>query len=444
MMLKGPFNISLFPITNVKALQVFQILRQGGTILIAILLAKSPLPLKGIGHYEMLFFIAYAFTAFWITGLVQGFLARYPQMEEQEKAGFLGGIYLFFVAIATAVFAILWLFDEPILQFLVGQKELPHYGLFLAFLWVNIPTFLVENFYLVLKRPREILSFGLLSFLLQTIGVLAPIFMGYGLEWAFWGLLIGASFKHAWLWVLLYRSAHLKWDNKLILPWAYSSIPLILYSLIGGFHQSFDNWLVNFFSNGDEQVFAIFRYGARELPLALALSGAFGTALLPEVAADLPSGLQKIKEKSRKLFHLLFPFSIVLVLSSHWLFPIVFSDAFAESVLIFNIFLLITISRLLFSRTVLIGLNENKVILYISLLELPINALLSLLLVNSLGLAGIALGTVIAFSFEKLGLCWYLYKKYRIRLKQYTDLNWFIGYTSILLVCFVLSLYFSP
>ena len=441
-MLKGPFNISLFPITNVKALQIFQILRQGGIILIAVLLAKSPLSLTGIGHYEMLFFIAYAFTAFWITGLVQGFLARYPQLEEKDKAGFLGGIYLFFLAIATFVFAILWAFDEPILQFLVGQKELPHYTLFLVFLWVNIPTFLVENFYLVLKRPNAILSFGVLSFLVQTGGVLIPIFLGYGLEWAFWGLLAGAILKHLWLWVLLYRDTQLKWDNKYILPWAYSSIPLILYSLIGGFHQSFDNWMVNFFSNGDEQLFAIFRYGARELPLALALSGAFGTALLPEVAEDLPSGLTKIREKSRKLFHLLFPLSIILMLTSHWLFPIIFSDAFVESVLIFNIFLLITISRLIFSRTVLIGLNENRVILYISLLELPINGILSFLLLNSLGLAGIALGTVVAFSFEKLGLCWYLYKKYKIRVKQYTDLRWFISYTSILLLCFVLSLYF--
>jgi len=441
MMLKLPSSINAL-FTNVKALQGFQVLRQGATILIAILLAKSSLDLTDIGHYEMLFYIGFTVSAFWIGGLIQGFLARYPKLDSEEQGGFLWNAYLVFLVLSSLIAIVLLVGKTPILSFLAGQPNLPFYEIFVGYLWINSPTFLVENIYLLLRKPKHIIGYGLASFAMQLGAVLIPVFTGYGLYWAFWGLLGFAAVKHLWLLFILIRNAPIRFNIKAThFQWVYASIPLVLYALIGGFLQAFDNWLVNYTYNGDESKFAIFRYGARELPFALALSGAFGAALLPEVAGNLHSGLDQIREKSRKLFHLLFPLSIFLVLSNHWLFPLVFSDAFSESVLVFNTFLLIIISRLIFSRTVLVGLDENRVVLYISTLELPINMAISFLLVPHFGLAGIAMGTVVAFSFEKVGLSWYLKRKYGIGLSQYTDLKWFVGYSVVLLCSFAGSLY---
>lgn len=439
MMWKKIFKPS-FWLTNVKALQAFQILRQGSVILIAILLAKSSLPLSSIGNYEMLLYIGFTATAFWITGLAQGFLARYPQLEEKEQPSFLWSAYLVFLGLGILIGGILLLGKTTILQFLAGQAEVPHYELFVLFLCIQVPSFLVENIYLILKRPAQLLAYGVTGFIVQTSAVLLPVFLGYGLYWAIWGLVLTAIVKHCWLLYILFKDAQFSFQQSIALNWVYLSFPLAMYALIGGFHVAFDNWLVNYAYHGNEDMFAIFRYGARELPIALALSGAFGTALLPEVAASLETGMQQIKEKSLKLFHLLFPISIILILSNKWLFPLVFSSDFGESVIIFNIFLLITISRLIFSRTILVGLNENKVIFFISLLELPINIVLSWVLVPYWGLAGIAAGTVIAYSFEKVGLCWFLYKKYGVSMHRYINMKWFWGYTLLLLLSFLISL----
>jgi O-antigen/teichoic acid export membrane protein len=429
-------------ITNVKALQAFQVLRQGATILIAIMLAKSSLALEDIGHYELLFYVGFTLTAFWIGGLIQGMLAKYPQLKVEQRPAFLWNAYWVMVGLATLVLMALLFARQPILQFLTGQPDLPYYDLFVWFLWIQAPAFLLENIYLLLNQPRRIVAFGLASFGMQVTAVLVPVFMGLGLYWAFWGLILTAIVKHVWLWTVLMRQSAVQMPkSRQELYWVYTSIPLILYTLIGGLHQSFDNWLVNYSYQGDERIFAIFRYGARELPFALALSGAFGSALLPVVAGELEEGLRQIRDKSRKLFHFLFPLSIGLILINHWLFPLVFSESFEESVIVFNTFLLITSSRLIFSRTVLVGLNENRVVLYISLLELPINIVLSFLLVPHFGLAGIAMGTVVAFTFEKVGLCWYLNYKYRIKMAQYTDLGWFWAYSAALLGSFALSLY---
>ncbi|MEZ5032210.1 MAG: hypothetical protein R2787_12460 [Saprospiraceae bacterium] len=50
-----------------RVFQLFQVARQGATVLIAILLAKSDLSLGDIGQYEQLLFLGYTLTFFWLT-----------------------------------------------------------------------------------------------------------------------------------------------------------------------------------------------------------------------------------------------------------------------------------------------------------------------------------------------------------------------------------------
>ena len=388
----------------------------------------------------MLLYIGFTLTTFWVTGLMQGFLARYPQLPEAEQPVFLFNAWLVFLLASSLVLALLLWGKAGVLLVLTGQPELPYYELFAVFLWLNVPSYLVENFYLVLRRPKAIFFFGLFAFALQVLAVLVTVLLCFGLLWSFYALIGMGILKYVWLGALLARRSAFRFDAGMALHWVSLSAPLVLYSLMGSFNQSFDNWLVNFQYKGDEQVFAIFRYGARELPLALALTNAFGSAMLPEVAANLEAALAAIREKSLKLFHLLFPLSIFLAFTSRWLFPLVFNEDFSASVLIFNIFLLVTVSRLVFSRTILVGLNANRVVFYISLLELAFNMALSFALVPWLGLAGIAIGTVAAHTLEKVLLCWYLYRKFGIGIGQYTDMRWYLGYSGMLVAGFVLSM----
>ena len=386
----------------------------------------------------MLLYIGFTLSTFWVTGLMQGFLSRYPQLPEEERPAFLFNAYLLFLLSSSLVLALMLWGKTSVLLVLTGQPALPFYEIFAVFLWLNVPSYLVENYYLVLQKPKAILYFGVFAFSLQVLAVLGPVFIFFGLLWSFYALLLLGAAKYAWLILLLGRWSAFKPNLKMILHWASLSIPLILYALMGSFNQSFDNWLVNFRYGGDEQAFAIFRYGARELPMALALTNAFGSAMLPEVAANLGTALFAIKEKSLKLFHLLFPLSIFLVITSKWLFPLIFNEDFSASVLIFNIFLLVTVSRLVFSRTILVGLNANRMIFYISLLELAFNIGLSFALAPFFGMAGIAIGTVAAYSLEKVLLCWYLYRKFGISIGQYTDMRWYLAYSAVLALSFVI------
>ena len=334
------------------------------------------------------------------------------------------------------IFVLLWICHKPALLLLPGTEVLPFYRLFLIYLLLNMPTYLVENIYLLSSQSKRIFQFGLFSFGGHLIAMILPLQLGYPLAYSFYGLITLATLKHFWLLLLVQRKSKVSFRLDLIRPWIQLSLPLIGYALLGGLMQTYDNWRVNYWYSGDERIFAVFRYGARELPLALALAHAFSTALLPEVRLDLRQALQSIRQKSRLLFHLLFPLSLVLMLTSSWFIPLVFNPEFMDSVPIFNTYLLIIASRLIFSRTVLIGLQDNKVVLWISVLELLTNVIVSIWFISLWGLTGVALATVVAYSLEKALICAYLHKKHQIPVGAYTDLRWWSGYSIILLAVY--------
>src|SRR5690606_32838328 len=104
---------------------------------------------------------------------------------------------------------------------------------------------------------------------------------------------------------------------------------------------------------------------------------------------------------------------------THPVFPIIFNPKFAESATIFNIYLLIIISRLLLPQTLLNGLQITKPIIIAALMELILNVSLSLILVKYFGINGIAFGTFIAYLFEKIYLTVQVKRKLQVSLYEY-------------------------
>ena len=420
-----------FAINNVRALQIFQILRQGAAILISIFLAKSMLSTEEIGIFEMLTFIGTTVSFFWVAGLNQGILPFFPKLNLAEQKKFIFNVFLLFCGISFFVFILLFFFEKDITQLLVSQTSLPYYKLFISYLLFLMPSFLIEYIYLIQNLPKRILGFGVVAFVLQIIVVIVPIYLGWGLKWSIYGLLALGVFRFIWLGVVIGQFGKINLDFSMMQKYYNIAFPLVLYALLSAFPTIFDNWVVGWFYQDPKQ-FAIFRYGARELPLAIALANALSVAMIPEVTKNLSTSLALLKQRALNLYHILFPVSIVLMLTSRWWFPIVFNSSFIESADVFNVFLLIVISRLIFPQTILIALGKTKTVLYISILETLLNIILSIWLVQIFGLVGIAFGTVLAFLFEKIAIAVYLKTKEGISFSKYTPVNWFLFYSLIL------------
>ncbi len=418
---------------TIRAVQGFQLLRQGANILLAILLAKSALGLDGIGLYELLTYLGATISFFWVSGALQSMLTVFPQQDHEQQQRFVFTSYLFFVFMAVLTGLLMVVGKEWIREGLAGGAELLYFEWYVLFLAINLPTFLLEHFLQLYQKPISIISFGLLSFGGQLIVVAVPIYLGWGLYWSILGLVGLAIVKHIVLLGFVLNYGQFRFDGAQLRYWLYLALPLAGYALIGGFSQAFGGWLVNWSYEGNEQLFATWRYGARELPLSLALVSGLSTGLLPVIAGNVNVGLEEVRRRSSRLQHFLLPLAILLMASSSWWFPLVFSPEFEESVPIFNLFLLIIISRLVLSRTLMTGLKENGFVFWVSIVELALNIGLSFLFVRTMGLSGIALGTVLAYTFEKVAHGIWLYWKFNIAPGQYIDLGWLSGYSILLL-----------
>jgi O-antigen/teichoic acid export membrane protein len=207
--------------------------------------------------------------------------------------------------------------------------------------------------------------------------------------------------------------------------------------LLSGSGQYIDGFIIT--SYFDDATFAVFRYGAREFPLVLLLANSFSSSMLPGFAdpSGLKLNLEKIKVNSRKLGSWLFPLSGILMLATHQVFPLVFNASFSESATIFNIYLLLIVSRLLFPQTILIGLQKTRPILWASALEIALNVALSLWFVQFWGIAGVAFGTVCAYLFEKLLLIALVRKVCGFRIAEYLNLRQHVLYSVLLSATFV-------
>ena len=186
----------------------------------------------------------------------------------------------------------------------------------------------------------------------------------------------------------------------------------------------------------------------------MALTTGLSNAFVPKIAASLKLQatsselaaynlqLAAFKNKTTQLFHILFPMTIVLMLLSKQLFPIVFNPAFARSADIFTIFLLLLISRALFPQTILLALKQTKILLFISIIETISIVLLSYLGIYWLNTEGVAWALVFGFLLEKILIINVLKRFYSINFQDYTNVPLYFIYSALLILSYFIQLHF--
>lgn len=421
-------------LNTVSAFQFYQLVRYSTLILIGIVFTKTALSQAAIGEYETFVFLAGAVSFFWLNGLLKALLPLSANSKKSKTNVFSAFLVIQVFSILAAIFL---LFLQPLFsKFLLNQKPVPGAELLLVYIIFGIPANLVEYFYLIKKQNHAIVTYGSISFSIQFILVVLPAIMGYGIQMSLKGLVLSSLLRYLWFWIVMISNAEVHFSSEFVRQHLKLGGPLVIAAFLSGSAQFIDGFIVT--SKFNEESFAIFRYGARELPLAMLLANALSNAMLPEFAnkEKLIQNLEKLKKSVEKLMHFLFPLTAILLVISKPLFPILFNADFTDSATIFNIYLLLIISRLLQPQTILNGLKISKPIMSASLFEMVINVGLSLVLVNWLGIPGIALATFIAYLFEKIYLALVVKHKLKIRVSAYLPAKIYLFYSIGILIIF--------
>ncbi len=411
-------------IDNISGLQLFQLMKPVVFLIISIVFTKSHLTRADIGQWEMFMFIAGLISFFWVTGIIQSLLPLYHRNKTYRKIGDNG------TTKSPEIFnAFLLLCFFSLLFFILGHSLKNHFSVFhisgnapylnllLLYMLLSSPVCLIEYIYLLNNRSYRIFQYGLITFTIQMILVIAPILLGKDIIWSIWGLLFITGVRWVWLLILLKRYTEMTVSIEFMKEHLYLGTPLILTSLISGSAQYTDGVIISAVYR-DPAMFAWFRYGAKEFPLVLMLANGLSNAMLPEFSTRerMRESLAKIRVKSKRLMHILFPSAMFMMLFSRWIYPRMFNPEFQKSADIFLIYSLLIIPRLIFPQTVIVGRKKTQ----------------------GYGLVGVALSTFIVYLFGKMFLVGYLWMKMKIRPSEYIPLRLYAFYCALIAILFVL------
>ena len=442
--LSAVFKIKL--IDNISGLQLFQLLRFVIFFIISIVFTKSTLTKDEIGSWEMFMFIASLLSFFWVNGTIQSLLPLYHRNKTYRKLGENNGekspeifnafLLLCFFSIFFFLFGHVIKNNFSVFHF---TGNVPYINLLLLYLLLSNPVCLIEYIYLLNNRSHRILQYGIYTFTLQLVLIIVPVLAGKGLIWSIYGLLAITAIRWVWLIILLRRYAVIKISVEFLKEHLYLGFPLIITSLISGSSQYIDGIIISSYYQ-DPGIFAVFRYGAKEFPLVLMLATGLSNAMLPEFSTRerMRESLAKIKMKSERLMHFLFPSSMFIMLIARWLYPRMFNPDYVRSADIFLVYVLLAIPRLVFPQTILIGRKKTHITLLSAALELAINIPLSLYLIPIYGIVGVAVATFIVYTLEKIFLIGYVWKKMKIKPSEYIPIAPYLIYSTLLGILFVL------
>jgi len=416
-------------------------------LIISIVFTKSHLTRSEIGTWEMFLFIAGLVSFFWVTGIIQSLLPLYHRNRTYSKMGQNGSAKspeIFNAFLLLCFFSLLFFIFGHILKhsfsvFNISGND-PFLNLLLLYILLSNPVCLIEYIYLLNNRSYRIFQYGIYTFAAQMILVIAPVLADRDIIWSVYGLLAITGVRWIWLIILLRRYTEMKVSYEFMKEHLYLGTPLIITTLISGSAQYIDGVIISAVYR-DPAMFAWFRYGAKEFPLVLMLASGLSNAMLPEFStrARMKESLAKIKFKSRRLMHICFPATMLLMLFARWIFPRMFTPEFQKSADIFLIYTLLVIPRLLFPQTVIVGRKKTHITLISAILELALNIPLSLLMIKwGYGLVGVALATFIVYTLGKCSLAGYLWVKMRIKPGEYTPVKLFLIYSVLLALLFVL------
>jgi O-antigen/teichoic acid export membrane protein len=430
-----------FKITQISALQIFQLIRFSTLILIGVVFSKVGIATSEIGQYETFLLLAGAVSFFWLNGLIQGFLPLFGEQSVSRKSSALFSVFYLLLAFSGLAVVFILLFEHSISGFLLRGSPIPFLKYLLVYILISSPASLIEYIYLIKKQGKMILVYGIVSFFLMFLLVILPPVLGFSIEYSMIGLVVSAAFRLVWLLVLLFRNSNPNPDFSFIGKHLKYAAPLVFSMFLSGSAQYIDGFIIT--SYFDDATFAVFRFGAREFPLVLLLANAFSASMLPGFAdrSALKFNLEKIRQNSQQLGFWLFPLSGILMLLSHWAFPVIFNVNFTGSASIFNIYLLLIVSRLLFPQTILIGLQKTRAIMWASLIEIFANVALSLWFVQLWGLPGVAYGTICAYILEKLVLMVFIRKNCGIGISEYLNVKQHVLYSLLLSIVFIVIEY---
>lgn len=420
-------------ITKVSALQFYQLVRYSTLILVSILLAKSSFTQIHIGEYETLLFIAGGVSFFWLNSIIKSFLSGYNSSNNNSS-----DIFNFFLLIFAFSVLIFFILKFLIFTEITNLYSVKYINLISYYILLLGTSSIAEYILLVKNRVKTIFIYAIVGYAIQILLVAYSIYVLKNLTYVLYSLILVAVLRNIYAFYLITLYSKIRFSISFVVSNLKLAYPLMLSFVLSGSAQYIDGLIVKYKFN--ESTFAIFRYGTKEFPLLVILTDALSNALVNEFNnSDIKDTLLKLKKKTLRITNFLFPVSFLLLIFSDYLYEYVFNKQFLDSAVVFDVYILLVVSRLVFPQTIMLGLKNTKIIFKASVVEFVINVVLSLILVQFYGIAGVAIATVFAYYTEKAFLIYQVKRIYNISANEYINITRLVLFSVLLISIFIIK-----
>ncbi len=418
-------------------------MRFGTFFLISILLAKiaslyqHEYGLHLISQYENLMLVTSSLTFFWVSAVCNTLIPYYNNSDEPTRKKVLFNAFTILLA-----FSILAGIAVAVLGHIRG-KDVDLYNMFALVVLLNTPTYIVDYIFYLNDKYKSLIRWGIVTFIAQILMLCLPLYFKQSLTLAINLLLVLSLVKFNYAIILLMKFSTISVNISLVKDFMVKALPLMFSILLAGSMEYINSYIIEY--NFSEEEFAMFRYGARELPIFLILANSLSNVFSGEIArynqeGKLEEGLARFKQSSTKLMRWLFPATMVFMFVSPYMFRYAYSEQLMDGYKIFNIYLLLIVSRMIYPQTVIMGIMKSRIFYLISSNYLIINCLLSFWFIYLFGITGIAYATAISFLIEKIMLATYC-KMEGISFRQYTSVYEYLLYSIMTVAVYYLSTY---
>lgn len=390
-------------------------------------------PTEEIERFEELTLLAGSCTFFWIGGLLDGFLLMQKSAQPAARPGMLGAVTVACLAFSILAMVVAWgnatWFQAT--GFLSGGAIW-----FLVYWGLEMVAQVLAYQLIASERPRELMALAVLNALGYTLAIGVPVALGWDFAFVYMGLAAFGGIKAVWAAVSLKP----EWGRlEFIKPLWRISWPLMLATLLSQSAVYVDGYLVEHYFPDQ---FVSFRYGAKEFPLVLLLANSMSVVRAGEITGglrdnQLDPALEGLKQSTNRLVWTLFPVAIGFLIFSGPIFELAFRGRFPDAVPIFDIFLLLTVPRLMFPQSVVRGYLKTWMMSLSAGIELVLNVGLSLLFMQFWGVSGIAGATVVAYLVEKLILLGYAHYSLGVPWKRYASVPLWMAQSMALVLAWV-------
>lgn len=279
------------------------------------------------------------------------------------------------------------------------EKLLPIYCIYILFF---IGSEHLMHFLISQDRYYFVVSIQAGESIFRAVVLIFPLLLGYGLV----GVLVGISFyafTRFFVSTLILRDLLLsfrKFDVKktFFREHLTYSIPVALTGLVGLVGRLLDKALIASFFSPTQ--FAIYAIGALEIPFDVIFQRSVANVLrakLPTLVqeGELDEIAKLLKNSIRKLGLIILPMYGFLELFSYEFITLLFTDNYQESVGIFRIYLLLIPLHIFVLSIVPQSFGRTKLNMYIALITVSLNLIISVFLLKTIGYYGPAIATVV-------------------------------------------------